>query len=86
MNRPGNEVRLIGHRGASAWLPENTLESFEVAIEEQAAPSTNATDVIQASRRLAVKANMSTKKSPATAEAMIQIHLYCVRRKASASC
>jgi glycerophosphoryl diester phosphodiesterase len=31
-----HEIRLFGHRGASAHLPENTMEAFERAIEDGA--------------------------------------------------
>lgn len=30
---PGSPIRVIGHRGAAAFAPENTLPSFEHAIE-----------------------------------------------------
>lgn len=30
---PGSHVRVIGHRGAAAFAPENTLPSFEHAVE-----------------------------------------------------
>ncbi len=30
---PGSPVRVIGHRGAAAFAPENTLPSFEHAVE-----------------------------------------------------
>lgn len=29
-------MRILGHRGASAHLPENTLASYKAAIEEGA--------------------------------------------------
>jgi len=30
---PGSSIRVIGHRGAAAFAPENTLPSFEHAVE-----------------------------------------------------
>lgn len=30
---PGSPIRVIGHRGAAAFAPENTLPSFEHAVE-----------------------------------------------------
>ncbi len=30
---PGSPIRVIGHRGAAAYAPENTLPSFEHAVE-----------------------------------------------------
>ena len=30
---PGSEIRVIGHRGAAAFAPENTLPSFQHAID-----------------------------------------------------
>ncbi len=32
--RQGFSIRLVGHKGADAILPGNTLESFEAAISE----------------------------------------------------
>jgi len=32
-HRDGDEFTIIAHRGASAYYPENTLPSFEAAIE-----------------------------------------------------
>jgi glycerophosphoryl diester phosphodiesterase len=36
MNMIHHELRLYGHRGASARLPENTLESFRLALADGA--------------------------------------------------
>jgi glycerophosphoryl diester phosphodiesterase len=36
MNRFQHELRLYGHRGASARVPENTLEAFRLALAEGA--------------------------------------------------
>ena len=33
---PGSEIRVIGHRGAAAFAPENTLPSFQHAIDVEA--------------------------------------------------
>jgi glycerophosphoryl diester phosphodiesterase len=30
---PGSPIRVVGHRGAAAYAPENTLPSFEHAVE-----------------------------------------------------
>jgi len=27
------KIKIVGHRGASGYAPENTIESFEKAIE-----------------------------------------------------
>lgn len=36
MSTSGNDLRLYAHRGASALLPENTLEAFEKALADGA--------------------------------------------------